>query len=156
ILVDEAEGRLRHRLLETLREYGADHLTHAQQEAVARRHAAFFLALAEKAEPWMHSSERYAWLERLEPELDNFRTALAWCVDRVGSTAAAPAAAESDASEPSGGPVSSPLEIGLRLAAALAEFWAYSGHAGEGRDWLGRLLERAGGRGRTAVRAKAL
>jgi predicted ATPase len=147
IVVEEAKGEIRYRLLETLREYGAERLAPAEQEALAERHAAFFLALAEQAERRMHRPERYCWLARLEPERDNLRAALAWC---LGS------AIHEGPPEHLNTRTPEPLTMGLRLAAALAEFWAHSGHAGEGRDWLERLLERAGGLGRSAVRARAL
>jgi non-specific serine/threonine protein kinase len=46
--------------------------------------------------------------------------------------------------------------VGLRLAAALREFWRRSGHFGEGRRWLDRLLTMPGADARTADRAGAL
>jgi tetratricopeptide (TPR) repeat protein len=147
IVVEEAKGEIRYRLLETLREYGAERLAPADQEALAERHATFFLALAERAEGLMHSPERYCWLARLEPERDNLRAALAWCLGAI---------TQEDPPEHRNPRTPEHLTMGLRLAAALAEFWAYSGHAGEGRDWLERLLKRAGGLGPIAVRAKAL
>jgi predicted ATPase len=139
IVVDDAEGQIRFRLLETLREFGEEQLTPAEQATLAERHAAFFKTLAERAEPRMHSPERYPCLARLGPELDNFRAALSWCLDT--------------------GVQGPPLErstVGLELASALADFWKYSGHTGEGRDWLSRLLAAADGLGRTVLRAKAM
>jgi predicted ATPase/DNA-binding SARP family transcriptional activator/Flp pilus assembly protein TadD len=147
MVVDETKGEMRYRLLETLREYGAERLSAAEQEALSGRHAAFFPALAEEAERWMHSAERYVWLERLEPELDNFRAALSWC---LGSSVGQAPPEHRNPRTPE------PLTLGLRLSSALTEFWQHSGHAGEGRDWLQRLLEYAEGLGRTALRAKTV
>jgi predicted ATPase/DNA-binding SARP family transcriptional activator len=67
----EAGGEMWFRLLETLREYGAEQLGSEEREAVAHRHASYYLAVAERA-------DQVAWFERLERELDNLRAALAW------------------------------------------------------------------------------
>jgi non-specific serine/threonine protein kinase len=139
VLAEESEGEIRYRLLETLRAYGAEQLTEVEQEALAQRHAEFFLALAERAEARIDSPERFFWLAHLEKELDNIRAALAWCLMSH---------VRRDAPEP--------LNIGLRLASVLVDFWLRSGHTGEGRNWLEQLLERADGLGRTPVRAKAV
>ena len=78
----------RYRLLETIREYAAERLaatTDADQ--VRRRHAEYFLALAEEAEPEVRfaANPREA-LERLERENDNLRAAL----DHLESTQRTP------------------------------------------------------------------
>jgi tetratricopeptide (TPR) repeat protein len=57
-----------------------------------------------------------AWLERLDTEHDNLRTALGWALER----------GESDQA--------------LRLAGALAYFWILRGYMSEGRKWLGEVL----------------
>jgi len=44
---------------------------------VRRRHARFFLDLAERAEPQINTRDRGRWLDRLEAEHDNFRAVLA-------------------------------------------------------------------------------
>ena len=48
----------------------------ARLDTVQRRHATWFLALAEAAEPHLTSGARRAWLGRLEVEQDNLRAAL--------------------------------------------------------------------------------
>jgi predicted ATPase len=40
---------MRYRLLETIREYGAEQLMHIERDELAYRHAMYFLALAEQA-----------------------------------------------------------------------------------------------------------
>ena len=47
-------------------------------------------------------------------------------------------------------------EAGLRLAAALEDFWYIRGYAGEGRRWLEGLLERGGATVPAALRARAV
>jgi len=64
-------------LLETLREFASERLrASGDAQAVAARHAAHFLALAEQAEPelWRVGQER--WFESLDLEHDNLRAAL--------------------------------------------------------------------------------
>src|SRR5262249_28513205 len=74
---EEVGGEVRFRLLETLREYGAEQLGSEERTAVAHRHASYYLALAERAEPELVKEHQADWLDQLERELDNLRAALA-------------------------------------------------------------------------------
>jgi predicted ATPase/class 3 adenylate cyclase len=103
----------RFRMLETIREYGLEQLVErGDLEAVRRRHADFFLELAEGGGE--SPSEREAWLDRVEAEQDNLRAAIAWARE-------------------SGEP-----RLALRLAAALGEFWEARSYLVEG---LARVSE---------------
>ncbi|MGH2530939.1 MAG: ATP-binding protein [Thermomicrobiales bacterium] len=107
---DQDEGEPRFEMLETIREYGVDQLAASGEETTARaRHTAWYLALAERAEPELTGPEQISWLERLECEHANLRGALAWLSE--GERA----------------------EQALRLAGALSHFWAVHGHWAEGR-----------------------
>jgi tetratricopeptide (TPR) repeat protein len=128
----ETAGEIRFHLLETLREYGAEQLAAEDRSGVARRHAEFFLALAETAEPGLTGADQELWLERLEREHDNLRTALAWSIE------------------------SGEYQFGLRLGGALEEFWHARAYSREGRDQLLRLLGQSGAEACTAARARAL
>ena len=65
-------------MLETIREYGLEQLAAGgDTEVVRRAHAAFYLALAERAEPELGAAEQITWLDRLEAEQGNLRAALA-------------------------------------------------------------------------------
>jgi predicted ATPase/DNA-binding CsgD family transcriptional regulator len=113
-----SDGEARFAMLETIREYAVDRLAASGEHyIVQRRHAVYFLALAERAEPELQRPEQSAWLARLELEHDNLRAALGWCVE--------------ERTEP---------EIGLRLAAALTRFWEIRGYWSEGRRWLDAVL----------------
>ncbi len=79
IVREETGSRVRYRLLEVIREYGAELLQESgEHELVAAAHATWFLELAE-------THERHAWLP-VDPdipalfseELPNFRSALSW------------------------------------------------------------------------------
>lgn len=129
---EELPEAVRFRMLETIREYAVERLEESPlEEELRRKHAEYFLALAELGEPELIGPDAGHWLERLEREHDNFRTALSW------SGAARQ------------------FELELRLAGALQVFWRLRGHLHEGT----RRLEAALGRGNHApgtLRAKAL
>jgi non-specific serine/threonine protein kinase len=68
VLVDDQGGESRYRLLETIRQYGADRLAEAgEAEAVRNRHRDWYVGFVERTG---------AWSERLEIERDNLRAAL--------------------------------------------------------------------------------
>lgn len=137
-VVRQTDAEARFGMLETIREYGLERLDAAGELATAHeRHAAYYLALVESAEPNLTGPQQATWLDRLEREHDNLRTALR----RVAETGE--------------------VHLGLRMAGALWHFWWTHGHLSEKRTWLGGLLSRnhtdevAGGDHR-AARAKAL
>jgi predicted ATPase/DNA-binding XRE family transcriptional regulator len=120
LLLEGADGEPRFTMLETIREYALERLeTSGEVDMIRRRHARFFLALAEDAAPKLYGAEQGAWLDRLEREHDNLRAALAW-----------------SRSEDDG-------VMGLRLAAALGRFWYVRGYFGEGRRRLEEGLTRS-------------
>jgi tetratricopeptide (TPR) repeat protein len=121
IRLDERDAEPRYGMLETIREFAQDRLTASGDEAALRRaHAAYFLSLAEHAQPQLYGPEQGSWLRRLEAEHPNFRVAL--------ETLAA----------------SDDHVAHLRLAAMLGDFWFLRGHLAEGRARLERVLARAG------------
>ena len=134
-LLRQVEGNAdepRFLMLETIREYGLEQLEECgEAPAVQRRHAKYFLMLAEQADPNLRGPNQPQWLDRLEAEHANLRAAMAWSQQ--------PAA---DA------------ELGLRIAAVLAWFWRLRGYLTEGRSWLEAILNACPDR--TALRSKAL
>ena len=127
-----ADERARYRMLEPVRQYAREKLEESREtNAVRRRHADFFLTLAEEAEPRLRGSEQEEWLGQLEIEHDNLRSALSWTSER-GET-----------------------ELALRLAGALGEFWHIRGYLSEGRRWLQAALERESTPEEPRVRALA-
>ena len=133
-LVDKSLVRMREHdrfwMLETIREYAAERLQESGDvDELRRRHADYFLALAEEAEPYAREVDA-VWLDRLAEEADNLRGALDWL---EGSD------------EP---------QLVLRLAGTLTDFWGAKGHLAEGRRRLEDAL--AADESPTAARAKAL
>ena len=138
---------MRFTMLETIREYALERLKASGEEDVLRRqHAAYYLALAEAAEPQIQGAEQAVWLDRLETEHDNLRAALAWSLEARGLRQENGFQAQVSHISPESStslqpPASSLSEIGLRLAAALGEFWWPLGHVSEGRRWLNQILD---------------
>src|SRR5262249_57223256 len=74
-------------MLETIREYAGERLAESgEADGLARRHAEHYLALAEEAEPHARELSR-EWLDRLEQEHDNLRTAIEWLATARGAGA---------------------------------------------------------------------
>jgi predicted ATPase/DNA-binding CsgD family transcriptional regulator len=120
----------RYLMLETVREFAQERLeASGESEQSRRRHAAFFLAFAEAAEPLLQGQDQAEWLDRLERDLANLRAAFEWFLVHDHEQA-------------------------LRLAAALRPFWRIRGRLGEGAAALERALQ--SGAGSPAVRAKTL
>ncbi|MGH8574559.1 MAG: ATP-binding protein, partial [Gammaproteobacteria bacterium] len=70
-------------LLETIREFGREQLVESgESEAIGRRHAAWYLRLAERAAPELFGPEQRRWAERLDREHANLRAALTWLLDQ--------------------------------------------------------------------------
>jgi predicted ATPase/DNA-binding CsgD family transcriptional regulator/uncharacterized protein HemY len=100
-------------MLETIQEYAREKLVESGEvEVLQQRHAQFFLALAENAEPELRGAKQVEWVERLEAEHDNLRSALKWAIEQGAN------------------------DIALRLGSALMQFWRMHGHLSEGRAWL--------------------
>jgi predicted ATPase/class 3 adenylate cyclase/Tfp pilus assembly protein PilF len=126
-------GEPRFEQLETLREYGLERLEEDRSGNASRRaHAAYFLALAEEADPLLESPQQALWLQRLDREYGNMRAALEWLAD--GDDA----------------------ERALRLGVALWRYWEIRGYLTEGRAWLTRLLSLPQSSRGVRSRAKAL
>ena len=117
IMMREENGEARYRLLETVRQYGGEKLSESGEEGQVReRHAAYYLVLAEEAEPELNGEGQVAWLERFEREHDNLRAAISWSLER------------------------SNLEDVARFGWALWLFWWIHGHLAEGRRSMERVL----------------
>jgi non-specific serine/threonine protein kinase len=134
VTAQEKGGETRYRLLEMVRKYGREKLDGAEEvNEVGRRHASFYVELAEEAEPELKGEGQVAWLERLETEHDNLRAAMRWLLDRGESEEAA------------------------RLGWALWLYWGIRAHFAEGRRYMEQALSAKGSEDMPAsARAKAL
>ncbi|HEX6470027.1 MAG TPA: BTAD domain-containing putative transcriptional regulator [Streptosporangiaceae bacterium] len=119
----------RYRMLDTVRAFCAERLAEAprpehaaavpEDQRVRTAHAAYFLDLAETAEPYLLRAEQLEWLARLGAVHGDLLAALRW------SAGADQAAA-------------------LRLLAALAPYWWLRGVRGEGVPAALEILDRLG------------
>ena len=115
LLRQTEEGRFF--LLETIREYALARIASSGEPAdLQRRHAAWFLELAEDAKRGVLGPEQGRSFDVLDREHDNLRAALDW------------AEREPD------------HELLLRLTSSLGYFWALRGHVEETRVRLARAL----------------
>ena len=74
-------GEPRFSMLETIREYALERLeTNGEADDLRRRHADYYLVLAEASEPEILGPDQAAWLETLDAEQDNFRGRLRSCL----------------------------------------------------------------------------
>ena len=119
----------RYSMLETVRQYAHERLIEAGEgEATRNRHLDFYLALAEEVGP-----QQGAWLARLDPELENFLAAHAWC-DHGEELA----------------------EAGLRLVSALGGYLIERGLAALGQRVAVEALARPAAQARNLARCRGL
>jgi predicted ATPase/DNA-binding SARP family transcriptional activator len=81
VVADVTEDKTRYRLLETLREYGRDRLVNNDATEVARRHAEYFVSLAEGAAERLRGSDEAVAMASLDRELDDLRAVHRWSID---------------------------------------------------------------------------
>jgi predicted ATPase/DNA-binding SARP family transcriptional activator/DNA-binding CsgD family transcriptional regulator len=111
------EGRIRYRMLEPIRQYAREKLEEGgEADEVRGQHTAFFLDMAEQAEPQLDGPQQRLWVERLEREHDNLREALSWALGR------------------------GEVDLGFRFGGALWRFWFARGYLSEGIRWMERVL----------------
>ena len=80
LVVAEPTGAgVRYRLLETIRQFGAEHLVEQDEReaaAVGAAHCAHFLSVAERAAPHLTGPEQGDWYDRLDADRANLRRAM--------------------------------------------------------------------------------
>jgi non-specific serine/threonine protein kinase len=115
--IGDGSDSARYRILDVIREYGAELLE--DDGSYQARHLEYFLELATAFESAFLGPDQAVWVDRIAVDEANIRAALEYCG--------------------SGG---DPL-AGLELATACWGFWMATGRLGEGAYWLKRLLELA-------------
>ena len=128
---EQAGTETRFRMLSTLREYGLERLADSDDESATRRaHAAYYLVLAEEGAESVAADPE--WLDRLEAEHNNFRSALDYLI-KIGD-----------------------VDWSLRIGAALFRFWETRDHLTEGRDATSKILALQGAASRPKLYARVL
>ena len=132
LLRREQHGEPRFFMLDTIRLYALERLRQSgEADAIRQHYAAYFLALAEQAEPELTGPQQQHWLDQLALEHNNLRAVLTTLLEQnEGGTA-------------------------LRLAMALWRFWHTRGYLSEGQGWLQSALSK-GSDAEPRARAQAL
>jgi predicted ATPase len=117
VLVEHHNGTRRYRLLEPVRQFAhAQLVANGELDATQRRHAAYFLALAEQMEQARDTPQEREWLQTLEAERDNIRSVNAWALDQ------------------------NEAEFAQRFNGSLFAFWLYCTSLAEASHWLEAAL----------------
>lgn len=117
VLAENLGGQWRYRLLEPVRQFARAQLAASgQQEAMSRRHATYFLSLAEQMGQARDTLREQEWLQTLEPERANLRAVNSWAIEQGES------------------------EIAHRFNGLLFAFWIYRSSTAEARHWLDAVL----------------
>jgi len=116
IYTEKLSEGIRYRRLETIRQYGQEKLSASDEvENIRNQHLRYYVELLENAESELRSSNQVMWLNRLEMEMDNLRSALGWARKRD-------------------------KESFLRLSSSLWWFFRTLEHKNEGIDWLSKAV----------------
>jgi len=117
-LLRRRDGRFM--MLETVRHFAVEQLEETDAEDLRRRHAEWLTELAETfATRTLAGEDMTMWLDRIQPEHDNIRAALAWSLEH----------------DP---------ELTLRQASSFRLFWEVRGNFREGLQWVEAALPYAG------------
>jgi predicted ATPase/class 3 adenylate cyclase len=110
-------GEPRFRMLETIRQFAAEHLAASGDAGTFRqRHAASVLAFVERGAGEVMGPDGGEWLDRYELERDNIRAAIAWALE------------------------SNATDTALRLLAACWRYWQMRGYLAEARGHADRIM----------------
>jgi predicted ATPase/transcriptional regulator with XRE-family HTH domain len=141
---EEAAGEVRFTMLETLLEYASEQLAASgEEEALQGQHAAYYLTLAEIAEPKLRGPEQREWLNRLERDFDNLRATVEWSL-RAERQEPPVQTHTASHSLPAHTIALSRVEFGARLCLALHQFWVVRRNfILEGIGWLERVVASA-------------
>lgn len=129
----DTEGRPRYRLLETLREFGAEELVRHDEEApIHLRHLTWFRTVAEKINVVLQTPAFPGFLDEVERDRFNVREALAWSVRNRSGT-----------------------DDALKICGMLPLFWDTRGYVAEGLRWTRALVAMTTSEGDTEPRGMA-
>jgi predicted ATPase/class 3 adenylate cyclase len=137
---ERESGEVRFGLLQTMREYGLERLAEAGElEATQAAHAEYYLWWGERIAPLLLGAEQAHWLDQLDREYEDVRTALEWLLESAQKETAR-------------------AEQALRLCIALLSYWEIRSYVGEGLTFIERGLRMAsmGQSVAPVVRAQAL
>ena len=116
VVADDSGGRMRYRLLETVRQYALEKLGESgDADTVRARHRDYYTALAAQLDAPAATGHQQR-VEQMETEIDNLRAAFAWSRETMD------------------------VERALQLASSLQPLWLTRGRLREGLSWLDEAL----------------
>ncbi len=123
LIREEHSGRVRFRLLETVRQFGLSRLDGRDDDVTAwrRRHCRWYVDIVEQTMSGWRAPGHPERLSMLRSDVSNLRAALEFCAEHPQDAA-----------------------VGLQMASSLYHYWLMSGLLGEGSYWLDRLLAAVG------------
>ncbi|OEJ27839.1 regulator [Streptomyces agglomeratus] len=122
VIREDSPAGVRYRMLDTVREYGADWLAAmGDAERVRRTHRDWYLGLATWCELDWFSPRQAEVAARVDSELPNLRRAMEYSLEHPRD-----------------------VHLGQYLAGTLWFYWVGCGHLSEGRHWLDHALEPEG------------
>lgn len=128
---EQSDGEPRLRMLVVVKEFALEMLQDSgEAERIKRLHAEFYANLSAAIEPELSGADVPQWMEVLEREHDNLRTALDWSLEN----------------EP---------EQALRITGAIIRFWTRRGHLAEAGRWIKQAIERNGTEADPSLLARA-
>ena len=118
VIEHSPSGEMRYRMLETIRQYAGDRLDEAgDTETIRQRHLSYFVNLTTQAGPELYRPKQGFWLNKLNEEIDNLRSALEWALETN-------------------------TEAGLQIVAGpMYRFWVFRSTWQELENWLAQLLQ---------------
>lgn len=115
--LDETKTGVRYRMLETIRQYAHEKLEKAGEYGQTRqRHMEVLTDLAQTAGPHLGGPMQVYWLDQLDSELDNLRTALAWVASHQD------------------------IQAAERLISGIWWFWFLRAYLSEGIRWISEIM----------------
>jgi DNA-binding CsgD family transcriptional regulator len=128
----------RYSLLATIRQYGQEKLgSSGEKTAIHDRYLRYYLEFSEEMDTKIRGEHQQMWLDKMDLEYDNIRTALSWTVESSHID-------------------NNRVSAGLQITSSLYQFWRIRDYVEEGLDWCKQLFARADDSISSDVRAKAL
>ncbi len=114
----EQEDEMRFTMLYTIQGFALEQFTAAEELRVLQtQHYQYYFQFAQQAVPKLKGPEQKHWLNNLDREYDNLRSALQWCLETEA------------------------IDAGLRLSTELWRYWLIRGYLPEGKYWLNAFLQ---------------
>ncbi len=115
---EQSDGEPRFRLLVVVKEFARERVTKSNELfETQKQHANFFMEMAKEIGAEFEHADDKDWFDKIEIEIDNFRSALEWSLKN--------------------NPITS-----LQIASSLGRFWINRGYFIEGERWIKEGLEK--------------